>query len=95
MLAMCGFDLQSDTSRPMIVARRLAGIAHRPERNSTSTKEKAMYTIDIFEAAALGFFDLLGIPAGLKGYEGQPGHQGGSNGGGLRGYEGQPGNQGG
>jgi hypothetical protein len=31
------------------------------------------------------------VPPGLKGYEGQPGNQGG----GLNGYEGQPGNQGG
>ena len=36
---------------------------------------------------------LLGIADGLKGYEGQPGNQGG--GGGLGGYEGQPGHQGG
>jgi hypothetical protein len=35
------------------------------------------------------------IPPGLKGYEGQPGNQGGHGGGGLQGYEGQPGNQGG
>jgi len=38
------------------------------------------------------------IAPGLKGYEGQPGNQGGGNhhgGGGLSGYEGQPGNQGG
>jgi len=36
-------------------------------------------------------------PPGLKGYEGQPGHQGGHGGRppGLLGYEGQPGNQGG
>jgi hypothetical protein len=40
-------------------------------------------------------------PPGLLGYEGQPGNQGGHNGGGqgqppgLLGYEGQPGNQGG
>lgn len=37
-------------------------------------------------------------PPGLLGYEGQPGNQGGGNGGqppGLLGYEGQPGNQGG
>jgi hypothetical protein len=40
-------------------------------------------------------------PPGLRGYEGQPGHQGGHGGQpgghapGLLGYEGQPGNQGG
>lgn len=35
-------------------------------------------------------------PPGLLGYEGQPGNQGGNQGGnGLQGYEGQPGNQGG
>ena len=40
-------------------------------------------------------------PPGLKGYEGQPGNQGGHNNNnngtsnGLKGYEGQPGNQGG
>ena len=35
-------------------------------------------------------------PPGQKGYEGQPGNQGGQQGGGgLSGYEGQPGNQGG
>jgi hypothetical protein len=33
--------------------------------------------------------------AGSNGYEGQPGHQSGNNGGGNQGYEGQPGNQGG
>ena len=42
------------------------------------------------------------VAPGLKGYEGQPGNQGGGNGNngggtpnGLKGYEGQPGNQGG
>jgi hypothetical protein len=38
------------------------------------------------------------IPKGQRGYEGQPGNQGGGKGGtsnGLKGYEGQPGNQGG
>ena len=38
------------------------------------------------------------VPPGQKGYEGQPGNQGGNNNGtsnGLKGYEGQPGNQGG
>jgi hypothetical protein len=36
------------------------------------------------------------VPNGQRGYEGQPGHQGGGgNGNGLAGYEGQPGNQGG
>ncbi len=37
------------------------------------------------------------IAPGLKGYEGQPGNQGGGGGiaPGLKGYEGQPGNQGG
>jgi hypothetical protein len=36
-------------------------------------------------------------PPGLRGYEGQPGHQGGGGGQppGLLGYEGQPGHQGG
>jgi hypothetical protein len=43
---------------------------------------------------------LASTPNGLKGYEGQPGNQGGqqNNNGtsnGLQGYEGQPGNQGG
>jgi hypothetical protein len=32
------------------------------------------------------------VPPGLKGYEGQPGNQGGG-GNGQQGYEGQPGNQ--
>ena len=37
------------------------------------------------------------VPPGQKGYEGQPGNQGGGkhHGGGLKGYEGQPGHQGG
>ena len=35
------------------------------------------------------------VPNGQKGYEGQPGNQGGGNHNGLNGYEGQPGNQGG
>ena len=34
-------------------------------------------------------------PPGQRGYEGQPGNQGGGGAKGLRGYEGQPGNQGG
>jgi hypothetical protein len=51
--------------------------------------------LDLIDAAYLGFFDLLGNPEGLKGYEGQPGNQGGGGGNGLKGYEGQPGNQGG
>lgn len=51
-----------------------------------------MFFTDLLDAA-LGVFDLLGD--GLNGYEGQPGNQGGHNGGGSRGYEGQPGNQGG
>jgi hypothetical protein len=40
---------------------------------------------------------LASQPPGLRGYEGQPGNQGGGGGNppGLRGYEGQPGNQGG
>lgn len=42
---------------------------------------------------------LASEPPGLRGYEGQPGHQAGQHEGnhapGLRGYEGQPGNQGG
>ena len=33
------------------------------------------------------------VPPGQKGYEGQPGNQGGSNQAGQKGYEGQPGNQ--
>lgn len=35
------------------------------------------------------------VPPGQKGYEGQPGNQGGGSNNGLKGYEGQPGNQGG
>jgi hypothetical protein len=35
------------------------------------------------------------VAPGLRGYEGQPGNQGGHGGDGLLGYEGQPGNQGG
>lgn len=39
---------------------------------------------------------LAGQPPGQKGYEGQPGNQGGGGGAtGQLGYEGQPGNQGG
>lgn len=38
---------------------------------------------------------IAGTAPGLRGYEGQPGNQGGGNAPGLRGYEGQPGNQGG
>jgi hypothetical protein len=39
---------------------------------------------------------LASTPPGQKGYEGQPGNQGGYHqAGGLLGYEGQPGNQGG
>jgi hypothetical protein len=39
---------------------------------------------------------LAGQPPGQRGYEGQPGHQGGGqHAPGLLGYEGQPGNQGG
>src|SRR5262245_53931464 len=34
-------------------------------------------------------------PPGQRGYEGQPGNQGGVGGNGLLGYEGQPGNRGG
>lgn len=33
------------------------------------------------------------VPPGQKGYEGQPGNQGGGGGKGTKGYEGQPGNQ--
>lgn len=45
-------------------------------------------------AAVPAFAD---TPPGQRGYEGQPGHQGGGGGRppGLLGYEGQPGNQGG
>ena len=51
-------------------------------------------------AAGLAVFTagpaLASTPPGQKGYEGQPGNQGGGGGGqGLLGYEGQPGNQGG
>ncbi len=35
------------------------------------------------------------IPPGQKGYDGQPGNQGGFQQAGQKGYEGQPGNQGG
>lgn len=40
---------------------------------------------------------LAATPKGLRGYEGQPGNQGGHGGtsNGLKGYEGRPGNQGG
>ena len=38
---------------------------------------------------------LATTPPGQKGYEGQPGNQGGYHQNGQRGYEGQPGNQGG
>ena len=36
---------------------------------------------------------LAGTPEGQKGYEGQPGNQGGYHQSGQQGYEGQPGNQ--
>lgn len=58
----------------------------------------------IAAVAALGVAATPAIasqPPGLKGYEGQPGNQGGHHNGnngtpnGLKGYEGQPGNQGG
>ena len=38
---------------------------------------------------------LAAASVGQRGYEGQPGNQGGSNQAGQKGYEGQPGNQGG
>lgn len=40
---------------------------------------------------------MASTPPGQRGYEGQPGNQGGGGGSnnGLKGYEGQPGNQGG
>ncbi len=38
---------------------------------------------------------LASTPPGQKGYEGQPGNQGGYHQAGPQGYEGQPGNQGG
>lgn len=38
---------------------------------------------------------LASVPPGQKGYEGQPGNQGGYQQAGQQGYEGQPGNQGG
>ena len=58
-------------------------------------KENTMGTIAALLLAASLY--ILSIPPGLKGYEGQPGNQGGHNGypPGLLGYEGQPGNQGG
>jgi len=55
-----------------------------------------MYTsLDLIDAVLYGFAELLGASEGLKGYEGQPGNQGGGGAKGLKGYEGQPGNQGG
>ncbi len=50
-----------------------------------------VFVVAMFGAA------LAGTAPGLRGYEGQPGNQGGHGGTsqGLRGYEGQPGNQGG
>jgi hypothetical protein len=52
--------------------------------------------IDLLDAAMFGIGEVFALAGGLTGYEGQPGNQGGNNGGnGLRGYEGQPGNQGG
>jgi hypothetical protein len=38
---------------------------------------------------------LAAVPPGQRGYEGQPGNQGGFHQAGQQGYEGQPGNQGG
>jgi hypothetical protein len=38
---------------------------------------------------------LASVPPGQKGYEGQPGNQGGGGSVGLQGYEGQPGHHGG
>jgi hypothetical protein len=51
----------------------------------------------VFATMLLASIAAAAIPPGQKGYEGQPGNQGGSNGtsNGQKGYEGQPGHQGG
>ncbi len=62
---------------------------------------KFLATIVVAASATLGLAGsaFASQPPGLRGYEGQPGHQAGGNqhhhAPGLSGYEGQPGNQGG
>lgn len=56
--------------------------------------------VALIAATALGVAAMGGAahattPPGQKGYEGQPGNQGGFHQAGQQGYEGQPGNQGG
>jgi hypothetical protein len=57
-------------------------------------RKAAALLLGVFFALAAASPALAGQPPGQKGYEGQPGNQGGG-GGGQQGYEGQPGNQGG
>ncbi len=51
--------------------------------------------IAVLAAMFISSTALAAIPPGQRGYEGQPGNQGGFQHAGLKGYEGQPGNQGG
>jgi hypothetical protein len=59
----------------------------RLTRLLTTTAATATLTLALALPAAAA------TPNGLKGYEGQPGHQGGGTAQGLKGYEGQPGHQ--
>jgi hypothetical protein len=52
-------------------------------------------TIAVIALLVLSSVALATTPPGQKGYEGQPGNQGGYHHAGQQGYEGQPGNQGG
>ncbi len=51
--------------------------------------------MSILAALLISSVALAWEPPGQRGYEGQPGNQGGYNQAGQKGYEGQPGNQGG
>jgi Spy/CpxP family protein refolding chaperone len=68
-------------------------------RTTSRTIAAALLTGGLVLGSALASF--AGTAPGQRGYEGQPGHQGGGQHGhhgtsnGLQGYEGQPGNQGG
>jgi hypothetical protein len=53
----------------------------------------AAATVSAFMALSFAAPAMASTPRGQRGYEGQPGHQGGYHHAGQNGYEGQPGNQ--
>jgi hypothetical protein len=89
-----GRSRQEPSEATVGVGKRLT--APKPEGTMTRAKRiAALVVAGALALAGLGGAAHAWAPEGQKGYEGQPGNQGGFHQAGQQGYEGQPGNQGG